>query len=97
MVQNRLLNSHQFLQHELMINRQLRVSIRKVLDLLLLRYDLLVQKIDLLCRNGVVGVLSLLSRRRRLSSNVIKRLLAVRSEFRVFELPCLYVVRFRSA
>jgi hypothetical protein len=34
-----------------MINSQLRVSIGKVLDLLLLRYDLLVQKIDLLCRN----------------------------------------------
>jgi hypothetical protein len=55
-----------------MINRQLRVSIGKVLDLLLLRYDLLVQKIDLLCRNRVVGGLSLLSRRRRLPSDIIK-------------------------
>jgi hypothetical protein len=72
MVQNRLLNPHQLLQHELMINRQLRVSIGKVLDLLLLRYDLLVQKIDLLCRNRVVGGLSLLSRRRRLPSDIIK-------------------------
>jgi hypothetical protein len=44
MAQNCLLSAYQLLQHELMITRQLRVSIRKVLDLLDLEIDLFLRK-----------------------------------------------------
>jgi hypothetical protein len=76
-----------------MIHRELGVAIGEVLDLLLLGDNLLVEEVDLLGGHRVIGVLSLLSRGRCFSANVIERLFAVRPEFRVLEFPRLFCVR----
>lgn len=72
-----------------MVNRHLRVAVGDVLDLLLLRDNLLVEKIDLLCWHRVIVGLGLLPRRRGFSPNIIEGLFAVRSELGVLELPGL--------
>jgi len=60
-----------------------------VLDLLLLRDNLLVEQVDLLSGNGVVVTLGLLAGRRGLSADVIQRFLAVGTKLGVFEFPGL--------
>lgn len=92
-VEDRLLHAHHLLQHELMIDGELSVAVGQVLDLLLLGHDLLVQEIDLLCRDRVVMIASLFTGRRRFPSNVVQRFLAVCPELRVLKLPSLYTIR----
>lgn len=60
-----------------------------MLDLLLLRHNLLVKKINLLRGYGVVCGLGLFSWRGCLSANVVERFFAVCAELWVLELPCL--------
>lgn len=61
-----------------------------MLDLLLLRDDLLVEQINLLGGHGFLVGLGLLARRRGLSADIIQGFLAVGTELGVFELPGLY-------
>ena len=72
-----------------MIHGELRIAIGEMLDLLLLGEDLLVEEVDLLGRNGLVGRLGLLARSRRFSANVVEGFLAVGSKFGVFKFPGL--------
>jgi hypothetical protein len=89
MIHYRLLNPHYLLQHELMVNGHLGVAIGEVLDLLLLRNNLLIEKVDLLCGNRVIVRLCLLSWSRGLSSDVVERVFAIRFKLGVFKLPGL--------
>jgi hypothetical protein len=89
MIHYRLLNPHYLLQHELMVNGHLGVAIGEVLDLLLLRNNLLIEKVDLLCGNRIIVRLCLLSWSRCLSSDVVEGLFAVCSKLGVFKLPGL--------
>lgn len=72
-----------------MVHRELRIAVRKVLDLLLLRDNLLVEQVDLLGGNGIVVILGLLAGRRGFSADVVQRFLAVGAELGVFEFPGL--------
>lgn len=67
-----------------------------MLDLLLLRDNLLVKKINLLRGDGFIARLSLFSWRGRLSSNVVERFFAVCAELWVLEFPCLLLCEIRS-
>ena len=72
-----------------MVHGQLGVAIGQVLDLLLLRHNLLVQQIDLLGGNGFLVLSSWLARGRGFSSDIIQRILIVGAKFGVFEFPSL--------
>lgn len=72
-----------------MVDSQLRVAVREVLNLLLLRQDLLVHQVDLLSRHAILAHLSRLTGRGCLSSDIIERIFAVCFELRVFEFPSL--------
>lgn len=93
MVEDGLLHAHHLLQHELMVDGELSIAVGQVLDLLLLGHDLLVQEIDLLCRDGVIMVAGLFTGRRRFPSNIVQRFLAVGPKLGVLELPSLYTIR----
>lgn len=76
-----------------MVDGELSIAVGQVLDLLLLGHDLLVQEIDLLCRDGVIMVAGLFTGRRRFPSNIVQRFLAVGPKLGVLELPSLYTIR----
>lgn len=65
------------------------MPIRKMLDLLLLGENLLVQQVDLLCWDGVLMRLGLLSRSRGFPTDIVKRLFTVGAKFGVLKLPGL--------
>lgn len=89
MIHDRLLHAQHLLHHELMIHGELCKAVGNVLDLLLLRNDLLVEQIDLLSGYRFFGACGRLAWRRGLATDIIEGILAVGPELRVLELPRL--------
>jgi hypothetical protein len=72
-----------------MVHGELGISVRKMLDLLLLREDLLVKQINLLSGSGVVVALGLLAGSGSFAANIVEGILAVGTELGVFKFPRL--------
>ena len=89
LIEDCFLHSHDLLQHDLVVDGHLSETVVQLLDLLLLRQNLLVQQVNLLRGDGVVIILGLLARGGGLATNVVEGFLAVGAKLGVFELPCL--------
>jgi hypothetical protein len=72
-----------------MVHGELCKAVGNVLDLLLLRNDLLVEQIDLLSGYRFFGACGRLAWRRGFATDIIEGILAVSPELRVLEFPCL--------
>ena len=72
-----------------MINAQLCKAIRDMLDLLLLRHDLLIHKVYLLRGQAIVVDLGWFPRCRSLTSDIIQGVLIIGLKLGMFELPGL--------
>ena len=72
-----------------MVHRELSIAVREVLDLLLLGHNLLIEQVNLLCRDRLFIALSLFARCGGFASNIVEGLFAVGAKFGVLELPCL--------
>lgn len=75
-----------------MVDGELSIAVGEMLDLLLLGEDLLVEEVDLLGGDRVVGRLGLLAGGRGFAANIVKRIFTVCSKLWVFEFPSLWRV-----
>lgn len=73
-----------------MIHCKLRITIGQMLDLLLLGDNLLVEEVDLLGRDRIVGALGLLPGRRCFAPNVVEGVLAIGAKLGMLKFPGLF-------
>lgn len=87
--EDRLLDAADFLEDHLVLDAGLGDALGEVLELLLLGEELRVEQVELLRGDGVFVGGRLLARRRRLSADVVERVLVVGLELGMFKLPRL--------
>lgn len=88
-IHDRLLQPDQLLDQHGVMQVHFLVALLEMRQLLLCRHELRVHQVHLLGGQGLVGDLRRFPGRRRLATNVIQRILTVRFELGVLELPRL--------